>query len=232
MIKAIQFLVLILLSSQAFSQQKSNKDLVLKIKAEKTSVIISPDRVSIYTGESFQVKIKIFPAGRKIGKVTFKGGVINGKDSLYTVTAGGGAEGILSVYEKASDGTNRLIANKVYAIKRSTLKAFCAGAKNDSVIDLLTLLALGKLTARIEESKKPVPVIGFEMRNSSTNKADTLYAKGNVLTKEMKQNVARLKAGSAVYFYNIRCQMPDTMIRTIPSLRIFIDEAKPMQIGM
>ena len=96
----------------------------------------------------------------------------------------------------------------------------------------MRLVALGKITAKIEETNKQVKVVNFQMIVSSNNKTDTLNSKGSSLTKAMKENIGKLKGGSAIYFYNIECQMPDMAIRKISSLRIFISESKSWQIGM
>lgn len=227
----IIFFFLFSFSTLLFSQTSKEKDLTFKVKSEKSIVKILPDKSLLYLGENLPIIIRIKPKGRKIGKVTFKGGKVQGQDSSYIITAGSGTEGILSVYEKTNDG-NKLLINKFYEFKKVTLKASCVGVKNDSVIDLLTLEALGKITARIEETKKAVKVINFQMIVSSSEKTDTLNSKGSVLTKEMKTEIGKLKSGSAVYFYNIECQMPDMVIRKIQSLRLFISESKVWQIGM
>ena len=215
------------------AQKGNEKDLTFKVRYEKTAASISPDKSWMNCGESMYITIKVKPKGRKIAKVTFKGGTVEGKDSIYTITAGSGAQGILTVYEQTADG-NKIILNKTYDFKKTNLKVSCVGVKNDSVIDLMTLVALGKITVQVEETKKSVKVLNFQMIVSEDGKTDTLNSNGNALSKEMKKNIGKLKDGSVVYFYNIACQMPDMVVRKIPSMRLFItDKAKnPLQIGM
>ena len=111
------FLFLISFSSFLFAQSNKEKELIFKIKYEKTVIKIIPDKSWLYSGETAQIEIVITPNNKKIGKVTFKGGNIAGKDGIYTITAGSGSEGILSIYEKNADG-NKLITNKIYEFKK------------------------------------------------------------------------------------------------------------------
>jgi hypothetical protein len=105
------------ISALVFGQTNKGKDLVFRVKTEKTSAKILPDLAWLEIGIIRTITIRIRPAGRKIGKVTFKGGTITGQDSTYQLTPGNGTEGILSVYEKTLNG-NKLIMNKVYSFKK------------------------------------------------------------------------------------------------------------------
>jgi hypothetical protein len=118
----ILLLVFTGLSAYLFGQTNKGKDLIFRVKTEKTSVKIFPDQAWIDAGIVQTITVRIKPAGRRIGKVTFTGGTITGKDSTYELTAGTGTEGILSVYEKTGAG-NKLILNKVYQFKKTTVQA-------------------------------------------------------------------------------------------------------------
>jgi hypothetical protein len=113
---------LICLSTYSYSQTNNDKDLVFRVRSERTTVQVLPDISVINHGSSQDIFIRIRPAGRIIGKVTFKGGNLVGKDSTYNISAGKGAEGILSVYEKTPRG-DKLILNKVYTFKKVLVRS-------------------------------------------------------------------------------------------------------------
>ena len=109
------------ISCVVFCQTNSGKDLVFKVKRPRTTVSILPELAYLDPGVGKSVTIRLWPAGRMIGKVTFNGGNIVGKDSVYGLIAGKGIEGILSVYEKTPEG-DRLLVNKVYPFRKIIIK--------------------------------------------------------------------------------------------------------------
>lgn len=117
----ITIVLLTCFSAHLFSQAYNGKDLVFKVRSERTTVTILPNVAWIDDGDSQSIGIHLKPAGRRIGQVTFKGGEIKGKDSCYTLIPGNGTEGILSVYVKTATG-NKLIASKVYPFRKINTK--------------------------------------------------------------------------------------------------------------
>jgi len=206
---------------------------VFKVVKSKTNYIISPSNNVLWIGVDNRICI-ITEGEGKIAKVEIPGATISKKDSCYTVrvTSGSGHETILSIYEALPGGKSQLVLNKKYNIVSLPVpEVLVCDVKNDSTIDKFSLMAIGKLTAKLKGTNEKLKVVSFEMQSGNQSKIDTLKSKNEKLTVEMKRVIDVLKPGTLIIFNNIVCQNSKGEMLPPMNVRIFLDEKKVYQYG-
>jgi len=210
--------------------KKTDTTLLFKVVSPKLVITVLPVKAELYTGYKNPLKIRV-SKGFKISKVVLDGGTITGKDSNYTAVVKEGLEAILSVYVTASDGAEKLGLTK--SLKISALPEpiiYINGVKGDSAIIKTKVIAVGKLSAVLPKLERQLPIVSFEMiyANVDSGRMDTLRAKNNQLTKEMKTAISKMKEGRLLNFDKIICLMPDGSKYLAKPLQIYLIEGPPV----
>jgi len=219
----------------AFSSLAKAQDSVaiFKVVKSKTNFSVSPSNNVLWIGVDNTICIKTEGEG-KIAKVEISGATIAQKDSCYIVriSSGSGHEAILSVYELLPNGKSQLALNKKYnLVSLPVPEVLVCDVKNDSTIDKLSVMAIGKLTAKLKGSNEKLKVISFEMQTGNQITIDTLKSTNEKLTVEMKRVIDAMKPGSLILFKNIICQNRQGDLLPPQNVRIFLDEKKIYQYG-
>jgi hypothetical protein len=206
---------------------------IFKVVKSKTNFIISPSNNVLWIGVDNSICIKTEGEG-KIAKVEFTGATITRKDSCYIarVSSGSGHEAILSVYELLPNGKSQLALNKKYnVVSLPVPEVLVCDVKSDSIIDKFSLMAIGKLTARLKGTSEKLKVVSFEMQTGNQIAIDTLESTNEKLTVEMKRVIDAMKPGSLIMFNNIVCRNAKGDLLPPMSVRIFIDKKEIYQYG-
>ncbi len=206
---------------------------IFKVIKSKTNFIVSPSANVLWIGVDNKICIKTEGEG-KIAKVEFAGATIAQKDSCYIarVTSGSGHEAILSVYELLPNGKSQLTLNKKYNIVSLPVpEILVCDVKSDSTIDKFSLMAIGKLTAKLKGTNEKLKVVSFEMQTGNQTAIDTLKSSNEKLTVEMKRVVDAMKPGSLIIFNNIICRNEKGDLLPPLSARIFLDKKEIYQFG-
>lgn len=207
------------------------------VKGIPTHITVSPERSYLYLREDNVISIH-YKGKYKLGKVEFKGGTVTQRDTLYVLKAETGVEGVLVIYEKLKNGTERIAWTKTYKLfGREIPEPDLCGIKNDSFIDKFTVIGAGRIYARQKYSRDVYQVTSFTLylRNSKTGKLDTLKATGSALTPRMKQKVDSLNVkgnGGVLMFDDIKAKGPNGKEIELPPLRVFLVEEKKYKIGL
>lgn len=206
---------------------------IFKVVKSKTNFIISPSTNVLWIGVDNRICIKAEGQG-EIAKVEIAGAAIAQKDSCYIVraTSGNGHEAILSVYELLPNGKSQLALNKKYNLVTLPVpEVLVCDVKSDSTIDKFSLMAIGKLTAKLKGTNEKLKVVSFEMQTGNQSKIDTLKSSNEKLTVEMKRVIDALKPGTLILFNNIICQNQQGDLLPPLSVRIFLDKKEIYQYG-
>jgi hypothetical protein len=206
---------------------------VFKVVKSKNNFIIYPSNNVLWIGGDNKICIKAEGDG-KIAKVEFAGATISQKDSCYIarVTSGNGHEAILSVYELLPNGKSQLVLNKKYNIVSLPIpEILVCDVKSDSTIDKFSLMAIGKLTAKLKGTNEKLKVVSFEMQTGNQTTIDTLKSTNEKLTVEMKRIIDAMKPGSLIMFNNIICRNGKGDLLPPLSVRIFLDKKEIYQYG-
>lgn len=229
----INRILLIYLISNISLAQAQDSIAIFKVVKSKTNFIISPSTNVLWIGVDNLICIKTEGEG-KIAKVEIPGATIAQKDSCYTVrvSSGSGHEAILSVYELLPGGKSQLALNKKYnLVSLPVPEVLVCDVKNDSTIDKFSLMAIGKLTARLKGTNEKLKVLSFEMQTGNQIAIDTLKSTNEKLTVEMKRVIDVMKSGSLIMFNNIVCRNSKGDLLPPMNVRIFLDEKKIYQYG-
>lgn len=232
--KQLPFIALFFLFTfYVFSQNNfEKKDGTIKVSNPLKIVTVEPKGDELFIGRQNKLKIKISGKG-KIDKIVLDGGTITGKDSIYIAQVTKGTKAILSVYEKTSNGNSKLIYTKPYRIfKIPEPIVMVDDVRSDSVINKQTITAVGRLSARMENTGVRLKILSFNMQMANSGTMDTLRAQGNSLTRNMRKIIDKAKDGSLVYFDSIQCVMPDSTIKILNPIRIYIKEEPVHLFGM
>ncbi|MGE0637976.1 MAG: hypothetical protein AB7G44_16090 [Bacteroidia bacterium] len=206
---------------------------VFNVVKSKTNFIISPSGNVLWIGVDNRICIKTEGTG-KIAKLEIAGATISQKDSCYIarVTSGSGHEAILSVYELLPNGKSQLALNKKYnLVSLPVPEVLVCDVKSDSTIDKFSLMAIGKLTAKLRGTNEKLKVISFEMQTGNQATIDTLKSTNEKLTVEMKQVIDAMKPGGLIMFNNIICRNAKGDLLPPVSVRIFLDKKEIYQYG-
>ena len=170
-----------------------------------------------------------------MGHVEFRGGTVVKKDSLWNLKAATGVSAILVVYEKLKNGTEKIAYTWTYKLySREIPEVKLDNVANDSVVDKFTVIAVGKLRAKQKYNNDQYNITSFKMYIRNGNHFDTLSAKGNQMTLEMKQRVDAMDVktnGGILMFEDIKAIDPNGKEIELPPLRIYIQDVKPIKAG-
>ncbi len=206
---------------------------IFKVVKSKTNFIVSPSNNVLWIGVDNRICIKTEGEG-KIAKVEIAGATIAQMDSCYIIraTSGSGHEAILSVYELLPNGKSQLALNKKYnLVSLPVPEVLVCEVKSDSTIDKFSLMAIGKLTAKLKGTNEKLKVVSFEMQTGNQTAIDTLKSGNEKLTIEMKRVIDAMKPGSLILFNNIICRNAKGDLLPPMNVRIFLDEKKIYQYG-
>ncbi len=225
------FVVIVIALSSLVKAQDSV--VIFKVVKSKTNFTISPATNVLWIGVDNTICIKTEGTG-KIAKVEIAAASIAQKDSCYIVraTSGSGHEAILSVYELLPNGKSQLALNKKYnLVSLPVPEVLVCDVKSDSTIDKFSLMAIGKLTAKLKGTREKLKVVSFEMQSGNQTTIDTLRSTNEKLTVEMKRIIDAMKPGSLILFNNIICRNAKGDLLPPLSVRIFLDKKEIYQYG-
>lgn len=204
------------------------------VKTAKSTVSILPAGDILYINEDNKITVR-YKGKYRIGKVQFLGGTADKKtDSTYVLKLTTGVEAVLTVYEKLPNGSTRLALNKKYKVySRPLPEILLDGVKCDSVVDKFTVIASGRLYAHSKYTNDKYPITSFKLVIPG-QKLDTLSATGNQLTQDMKIAVDQMPKGQGgmLIFREIKCIMPNGVVKELPVFRVYLSEIKPTKAGM
>jgi len=206
---------------------------IFKVVKSKTNFIISPSNNVLWIGVDNTICIRAEGEG-EIAKVELSDASLAQKDSCYIarVTSGSGHESILSVYELLPNGKSQLALNKKYNIvSLPVTEVLVCDVKSDSTIDKFSLMAIGKLSAKLKGTNEKLKVVSFEMQMGNQTTIDTLKSDNEKLTVQMKRVIDVMKPGSLILFNNIVCKNAKGDLLPPLNVRIFLDEKNIYQYG-
>lgn len=205
------------------------------VKSASTTVTIVPNDSWFYVREDYAVKIT-FKSKNTMSRVELKGGTATKKDSLWVLRAETGGEAVLVVYEKLKSGKEQVALSKTYKLYgREMPEVTVDHVPNDSVVDKLSLIALGKLRAKTKYGNQVYRVDSFCMYLRSPTGFDTLYSKTGQMTPEMKKRVDAIdvkKSGGMLIFDQIHATSPAGKDTELPPLRVFLSEEARIKFGL
>jgi len=206
------------------------------VKSPTTTVMLTPNDSWFYVREDYPVKITV-KGKNKLSRVELKGGTATKKDSLWVLRAESGGEAVLVVYEKLPNGKEQIAMSKSYKLYGRELPEVTIDfVKNDSVVDKLSLIALGKLRAKTKYGQQVFRVDSFCMyiRNPKGG-MDTLYSKTGQMTHDMKVAVDAIdvkKSGGMLIYDEIHATSPQGKDVECPPLRVFLSAEARIRFGL
>ncbi|MBI3509488.1 MAG: hypothetical protein HY064_02420 [Bacteroidetes bacterium] len=223
-----------LLSVHLGAQSTSTDTFVVKQVVSK--ITVAPEKYFLYLNEDNWFKIK-YSGKNKMGRIEFRGGTVSKKDSLYDFKTTTGVSGILVVYEKMKDGSEKQLYTWTYKLfSREIPVVTLDGTPNDSFADKMTTIALGKLRAKQRYGNDYYQVVSFTMYFRNGNKLDTLKSTSGEMTLDMKQHVDKIDVknkGGVLIFDDIKAIGPGGKEIDLPPLRIYLQDGdRKMQIGL
>jgi hypothetical protein len=234
-LKRIIFFLIIFFSYVCRTHAQVAAQDTFTVKAVTTKITVSPDRIFLYINEDNFFRIT-YSGKNKLGHVEFHGGTAVKKDSLYNLRATTGVSGILVVFEKLKNGTEKIVYTYTYKLfTRETPEVKLDGVPNDSVVDKFTIIAVGKLKAKAKYNNDQYTITSFKLFIKNGNHYDTLTAKGNQMTLEMKNRIDKMDVeanGGILMFEDIKAIDPNGKEIELPPLRIFIQDGKQAKIGL
>ena len=228
------FILVFVFRIEAQTNSTSTEQDTFRVKAVVSKVTVIPERSFLYLNENNLFRIT-YTGKNKLGRMELKGGTIDKKDSLYNFKATEGTSAILVIYEKLKNGTEKIAFTCTYKLfGREVPRVSLDGVPNDSVEDKFTIIALGKLRAKPKYGSEEYVITSFKIYIKNGNKFDTLSAKGNQLTLEMKRKIDSMdvrKNGGILMFENIKAVGPGGRVVDLPPLRIYMRDEKLLQFG-
>lgn len=206
------------------------------VKSLSTTVTVVPNDSWFHVKEDYPVKIT-FKSKNKMSRVELKGGTATKKDSVYVLRAEAGGEAVLVIYEKLPNGKEQVALSKTYKLYGRELPEVTIDfVKQDSVVDKMSLIGLGKLRAKTKYGNQVFRVDSFCMylRNPKGG-MDTLYSKTGQMTLEMKQRVDAIdvkKSGGMLIYDQIHATSPEGKDVELAPLRVFLSPESRMRFGL
>jgi hypothetical protein len=206
------------------------------VKSMSTTVSVVPNDSWFHAKEDYTVKIT-FKSKNKMSRVELKGGTATKKDSVWILRAETGGEAVLVVYEKLPSGKEQVALSKSYKLYGRELPEVTIDfVKQDSVVDKMSLIGLGKLRAKTKYGQQAFRVDSFCMylRNPKGG-MDTLYSKTGQMTLEMKQRVDAIdvkKSGGMLIYDQIHATSPEGKDVELAPLRVFLSPESRMRFGL
>ena len=206
------------------------------VKSLSTTVTVVPNDSWFHVREDYPVKIT-FKSKNKMSRVELKGGTATKKDSIWILRAETGGEAVLVIYEKLPNGKEQIALLKSYKLYGRELPEVTIDfVKQDSVVDKMSLIGLGKLRAKTKYGNEVFRVDSFCMyiRNPKGG-MDTLWSKTGQMTLEMKQRVDAIdvkKNGGMLMYDEIHATSPEGKDVELPPLRVFLSPASRLRFGL
>lgn len=206
------------------------------VRSVTATITVVPNDSWFYVRENYAVKIT-FKSKNALSRVELKGGTATQKDSLYVLRAEGGGEVVLVVYEKLKNGKEQVALSKTYKLyARELPQATIDHVANDSVVDKLSLIGLGKLRAKTKYGQQTYRVDSFCLYvRSPRGGMDTLWSQTGQMTLEMKRRVDSIdvkKSGGLLIYDCIHATSPDGKDAELPPLRVFLSPESRMRFGL
>lgn len=206
------------------------------VKSMTTTVTVVPNDSWFHVREDYPVKIT-FKSKNKMSRVELKGGTATKKDSVYVLRAETGGEAVLVVYEKLANGKEQVALSKSYKLYgRELPEVTIDHVPNDSVVDKMSLIGLGKLRAKTKYGQQVYRVDSFCMYiRSPRGGMDTLYSKTGQMTLEMKRRVDSIdvkKSGGMLIYDGIHATSPEGKDVELPPLRVFLSPESRLRFGL
>lgn len=206
------------------------------VKSMTTTVTVVPNDSWFHVREDYPVKIT-FKSKNKMSRVELKGGTATKKDSVYVLRAETGGEAVLVIYEKLANGKEQVALSKSYKLYgRELPEVTIDHVPNDSVVDKMSLIGLGKLRAKTKYGQQSYRVDSFCMYiRSPRGGMDTLYSKTGQMTLEMKRRVDSIdvkKSGGMLIYDGIHATSPEGKDVELPPLRVFLSPESRMRFGL
>jgi hypothetical protein len=206
------------------------------VKSVSTTVTIVPNDSWFHVREDYTVQIT-FKSKNKLSRVELKGGTVTKKDSVYVLRAETGGEAVLVVYEKLPNGKEQVALSKPYKLYGRELPQVTVDhVPNDSVVDKLSLIALGKLRAKTKYGNQVYRVDSFCMYlRDPKGGMDTMYSKTGQMTPEMKRRVDSIdvkKNGGMLIYDGIHATSPEGKDVELPPLRVFLSSEARIRFGL
>jgi hypothetical protein len=207
------------------------------VKSVSTTVTVVPNDSWFHVREDYPVKIT-FKSKNKMSRVELKGGTATKKDSVWVLRAETGGEAVLVIYEKLPNGKEQVALSKSYKLFGRELPEVTVDfVKNDSVVDKMSLIALGKLRAKTKYGQQVFRVDSFCMyiRDPKNGGMDTFYSRTGQMTLEMKRRVDSIdvkKSGGMIMFDNIHSTSPEGKDVELPPLRVFLSPESRLRFGL
>jgi hypothetical protein len=206
------------------------------VKSVSTTVTVVPNDSWFHVREDYPVKIT-FKSKNTMSRVELKGGTATKKDSVWVLRAETGGEAVLVVYEKLKSGKEQVALSKTYKLYGRELPEVTIDfVKQDSVVDKMSLIGLGKLRAKTKYGNQVFRVDSFCMyiRNPKGG-MDTLYSKTGQMTLEMKQRVDAIdvkKSGGMLIYDQIHATSPEGKDVELAPLRVFLSPESRLRFGL
>jgi hypothetical protein len=233
--KNIFFITIFLFATFRIHAQVTTQQDTFIVKAVTAQITVLPEKYYLYVNEDNFFKIT-YKGKNKLGHVEFRGGTAEKKDSLYNLRATTGTSAILAVYEKLKNGTERLAYTWTYKLySREIPEVRLDGIPNDSVADKFTIIAVGQLRAKQKYGRDQYTITSFKLYIRNGNHFDTLSATGSRMTLEMKNRIDKMDvkgSGGILMFENIKAIDPNGKEVELPPLRIFLQDGKPVKVGL
>jgi len=199
------------------------------VSNSKNTYTVFPSDSVVWGEKANLVRVRV--KGACPFSVSYDGGRISGKDSVYIIQVDSSVSGLLTICEM-SEGKSKVVFTKPYKVNRIPPPyVLVCGVKTDSVIDKQQLINDNKVMAYSTYHKMHLKVLSFDMIYVNAGKFDTLSATTNHFTLEMRRRIMVLKPGNILYFENVKCVMPDRKIVALAPIQIFINETDKYKIG-
>ncbi|HTL81383.1 MAG TPA: hypothetical protein VL651_06750 [Bacteroidia bacterium] len=204
------------------------------VKPIESKIVVTPQKYFLYVNEDNFFRIK-YSGKNKMGRVEFRGGTVELKDSVYNLKATTGVSAILVVYEKMKSGKEQILYTWTYKLfSRETPNVYLDGVPNDSFADQFATIALGKLTAKQKYGTDAYRITSFTMYFQNGTHFDTLRSTSNVMTPEMKKRVDAMDVknkGGMLLFDDIKAVGPKGEM-DLPPLRVFLQDGGRIHVGL
>ena len=204
-----------------FAQKSQTTVLNYVVKANSSNYRIFPEDNYLFVGKKNCIKILI-KGKNKISTIKVSNGrILKTKiDTVYIIDNLKAGICLLSMYEKAKNGKNKLIQNKQYKVIDYPIISI-NNVKSDSSISKL-LLCGGIVKARYDRLGIEAQVVGFKMDILENDTFITDSSTNDRLTKKMRLYVNTLKEGSLVYMKDVKYVKANGTMKIDPIFRLFL----------
>lgn len=205
----------------SFAQKSQSTVLNYVVKVNSSNYRIFPEDNYLFVDKKNCIKLSIKGKNNISSIKVSNGRIVKTKvDTVYIIDNVKGGICLLSLYEKAKNGKNKLIQNKQYKVVDYPIISI-NNVKSDSSISKL-LLCGGIVKARYDRLGIEAQVIGFKMDIFENDSFVTDSSTNDRLTKKMRLYVNGLKEGSLVYIKDVKYVKANGTMKTDPIFRLFL----------